>query len=313
MKHINPAILPLVALIVVINCLNFLPTSDADELQWDELKFTQEWGFSACRQFKDKNFEKEKKCRFEGIPSIWSVHGIWPTKQGSQGPNFCKKVTFDVNALSPIMNDLNKLWYEIDDTKDAHRFWEHEWLKHGSCAMELDIFGTELKYFGEGIALRNKLDIYSILKSGGIIPTPTQGYRLDDIHNAFQQALGSDTAVPYVQCLRTTNEEANVVEYHMLAIEICLDKDLQILDCRSRSRTFGDRDAEAMYIQDQAGPCPAEGAQILYTDYNFQRGSQIKTYHRMKPFFAKNIPMSTKFWNKLQAHRSSRNEIKMQQ
>lgn len=82
-----------------------------------------------------------------------------PTKEGSQGPNFCKKVKFDINALNPILPDLNQYWYEIDDTKDAHHFWEHEWLKHGSCAMELDIFGTELKYFGEGVALRNKLDL----------------------------------------------------------------------------------------------------------------------------------------------------------
>jgi hypothetical protein len=52
---------------------------------------------------------------------------------------------------------------------------------------------------------------YSILKSGGIIPHPTQGYRLNDIHKAFQQALGSDTAVPYIQCLTTKVHLYNII------------------------------------------------------------------------------------------------------
>lgn len=54
------------------------PFINSDELQWDELIFTQEWGFAACRQFKDRlGPGSEKRCRFEGKPSIWSVHGIW--------------------------------------------------------------------------------------------------------------------------------------------------------------------------------------------------------------------------------------------
>jgi len=256
---------------VIVLCVNFMPLFQADELEWDELKFTQEWGFAACRQFKDKG---GRECRFEGKPSIWSVHGIWPTKEGSQGPNFCQKVKFDITALTPILDELNQFWYEIDETKDAHRFWEHEWLKHGSCAMELDIFGTELKYFGQGIDLRNKLDLYSILKSGGVIPSPTRGYRLDEIHKAFQDALGSESAVPYVQCLKTQNDETKAYEYHMLAIEMCLDKELKVLDCRSRKKQG--RDVKEMY-GDQAGPCPTDEPSILYTDYSFQRGSTIKS------------------------------------
>jgi len=82
-----------------------------------------------------------------------------PTKKGSSGPNFCSKVTFDIGLLSPIMEDLQHYWYEIDLSKEANHFWEHEWLKHGSCAKELDAFGNELKYFSEGLDLRSKLDV----------------------------------------------------------------------------------------------------------------------------------------------------------
>ncbi len=62
----------------LIDCIQFC-RSIADTLRWDELIFTQEWGYSACRQFKDHLSDQgsEKKCRFEGQPSIWSVHGIW--------------------------------------------------------------------------------------------------------------------------------------------------------------------------------------------------------------------------------------------
>jgi ribonuclease T2 len=57
------------------------------------------------------------------------------------------------------MDDLQQFWYEIDETKIANHFWEHEWLKHGSCAKELDTFATELKYFSKGLDLRSKLDL----------------------------------------------------------------------------------------------------------------------------------------------------------
>jgi len=268
MKLMNKASWHNFALIFSLKILTVV----SKDTSWDELKFTQEWGYSECRQFKDQDGpDSQRKCTFEGQPSIWTIHGVWPTKEGSEGPNFCKSVKFDVTSLTPILPDLNKYWYEIDATKDAHNFWKHEWTKHGSCAMELDIFDTELKYFSEALTLRSKLDLKSILQSRGITPNGAQGYFLNDIKKAFQQALGSQSAIPYVQCVTLRNDQG-ASEYHMLAIEVCLDKTLNILDCSSRSRYSDKEELE----RDQVGPCPSNEP-ILYNDYSSDKSTTIKS------------------------------------
>jgi len=293
MKPINKEILFNFVLICSLKIL----TVASKDTSWDELKFTQEWGYSECRQFKDQAdgaSNSQRKCRFEGEPSIWTIHGVWPTKEGSEGPNFCKSVKFDVTALTPILEDLNRFWYEIDGTKDAHNFWKHEWTKHGSCAMELEIFDTELKYFSEALALRKKLDLKSILQSGGITPNGPQGYFLKDIQKAFQEALGTQSAIPYVQCVTLRNEQG-ASEHHMLAIEVCLDKTLNILDCSKKSRYL---DMEELK-RDQVGPCPTNEP-ILYEDYTSDKSTTPKRRNKsLKPYFSKHLPMSSKAWNKL--------------
>lgn len=256
---------------VLIFSLKILTVVSKDT-SWDELTFTQEWGYSECRQFKDQGGpDSQRKCRFEGEPSIWTVHGVWPTKEGTEGPSFCRSVKFDITSLTPILEELNKHWYEIDATKDAHNFWKHEWTKHGSCAMELEIFDTELKYFSEGLALRKKLDLKSILQSGGITPNGAQGYFLNDIQKAFQQALGSQSAIPYVQCVTLRNDQG-APEHHLLAVEVCLDKTLNILDCSRKTRISDKEELK----RDQVGPCPTNDP-ILYNDYTSDKSTTIKS------------------------------------
>jgi len=36
---------------------------------------------------------------------------------------------------------------------------EHEWSKHGTCAMTLDSLSTELKYFSKGLELAQTYDL----------------------------------------------------------------------------------------------------------------------------------------------------------
>ena len=37
----------------------------------------------------------------------WTVHGIWPTRPGEKGPQFCNKsLEFDFSKLKPILSTL---------------------------------------------------------------------------------------------------------------------------------------------------------------------------------------------------------------
>lgn len=86
-----------------------------------------------------------------------------PNRKGTEGPSFCTKVKFNATQLEPIRPALDQFWYEIDNTKEGNYFWSHEWIKHGSCAKELDTFGTELKYFSSALDLHKKFDLYVVL------------------------------------------------------------------------------------------------------------------------------------------------------
>ena len=78
----------------------------------------------------------------------YSIHGLWPQYSPNKYPTYCKNVSFSVDKLQPIINDLNKYWYSTQE-KNAD-FWEHEYKKHGSCVFT-DI--TELEYFEKSLSL----------------------------------------------------------------------------------------------------------------------------------------------------------------
>lgn len=82
----------------------------------------------------------------------YTIHGFWPQFSKTSYPQFCKKVTFDINKLKPIENDLISFWELPEDTNKLEiKFWSHEWCKHGSCMFkemgELEYFQTALKLY----------------------------------------------------------------------------------------------------------------------------------------------------------------------
>ncbi|ODM95187.1 Ribonuclease Oy [Orchesella cincta] len=232
-------------------------------LKWNELVFTQLWGYSSCLQFKDKRASSDVSCRYEDRASFWSIHGIWPSKAGTEGPSFCSRVQFNISQLDPIRSSLDEYWYEIDSTKQGNYFWSHEWKKHGSCAKQLNTFETELKYFNAGLDLRTKFDLFTALKNGGNIipekPADAEGYDVNKIEQSIKTALGT-SATPYIQCLRKkgSSDSNDDADYYLLAVELCLTTDLQLIDCTHKKRLTSN-------LKDNALPCP-KNTPIKYLD-----------------------------------------------
>jgi ribonuclease T2 len=60
------------------------------------------------------------------------------------------------------MTDLKERWADVHKNSPEGSFWEHEWLKHGTCAIRLEPLNTELKYFKQGktrVRLRSQVII----------------------------------------------------------------------------------------------------------------------------------------------------------
>ena len=78
----------------------------------------------------------------------YSIHGLWPQNSKTDFPSYCKKVTFSVDKLVPILQDLNKYWYS--DREKNVDFWKHEYSKHGSCVFTKM---NEYQYFKKALDL----------------------------------------------------------------------------------------------------------------------------------------------------------------
>lgn len=81
----------------------------------------------------------------------YTIHGLWPQYDEKNYPTFCKKVTFDIDKLQEIKDELITFWELPEDTNKLEtKFWKHEWEKHGSC-MYSNI--NELEYFKKALEL----------------------------------------------------------------------------------------------------------------------------------------------------------------
>lgn len=41
----------------------------------------------------------------------WTIHGVWPSKHGSFGPEFCNNsLRLNISALEPLKDELKKYW-----------------------------------------------------------------------------------------------------------------------------------------------------------------------------------------------------------
>jgi ribonuclease T2 len=81
----------------------------------------------------------------------WTTHGLWPSTGHGQGPFECNKTApFDPDVLNPILSRLEVQWTDVRENGPKDDFWNHEWTKHGTCAMQLEVLNTELKYFSKG-------------------------------------------------------------------------------------------------------------------------------------------------------------------
>lgn len=77
----------------------------------------------------------------------FTLHGLW-----AQWSNVCSGETFSLDALSPIMDELNAKWSSCqEDGGNNEKFWKHEWDKHGVCSGmdQLSFFKKTLELYDE--------------------------------------------------------------------------------------------------------------------------------------------------------------------
>lgn len=206
------------------------------EKVWDYLLYTQRWAPGACADWLSLN---ETASCYEVPTSYWTIHGLWPGNTTGDEPFYCNDTPLNLTELESITPELMQQWpttrnYSGDFYGDCVFFWQHEWDKHGTCAMALQSFATVFDYFDVSLQWNKKYDVYKALESHGVVPSTTRGYNFAEISEALQEAFGK---VPDVIC--TTD---NLIH----EVRICFDKQSSLIDC-TKIQTECDKTRDILY------------------------------------------------------------------
>lgn len=118
----------------------------------------------------------------------WTIHGIWPTRYHTKGPEYCNKsLPFNPSVLAPLKNQLKENWIDIQNGSDPYSFWEHEWNKHGTCAVAIKALNNEYDYFQEGLKLLNIYNMMDVLAKANIVPG--QKYMVENMLIGIEKVL----------------------------------------------------------------------------------------------------------------------------
>ncbi|GAB1863237.1 Ribonuclease Oy [Camponotus japonicus] len=187
---------------------------------FDVVIFTQQWPLTTCFIWEESS--KHHTCLLPKRDE-WTIHGIWPTKYNTKGPECCNtSLLFNASVLAPLESQLKEKWMDIHNGSNPYLFWEHEWEKHGTCAIKIEALGNEYKYFKKGLTFLDTYNMIDILPKANIFPG--QKYMVEDMLIGIQQVLNKRCQIICVQ-----NEETG--ELYVSEIRICFDKTLQLIDC----------------------------------------------------------------------------------
>ncbi|XP_073116462.1 ribonuclease 3 [Elaeis guineensis] len=136
---------------------------------------------------------------------------------------------FSLKLVKKLIDDLNHYWSDVScPSNNGHRLWEDVWCTYGTCSNL-----TESVYFQRALALRAQVNLLSIFKRNGIVPSSTKYYSLKGIQKALKGIPGSSTVV---ECNR---QWLFFGDYYLYKIHICISSDAKsIISCPIKKSTI---------------------------------------------------------------------------
>ncbi|KAB5582055.1 hypothetical protein PHYPO_G00182770 [Pangasianodon hypophthalmus] len=210
----------------IILCLGYVLLTSAQssaKKEWTKLILTHHWPQTFCSMEQcTSNF------------SYWTLHGLWP----NTGIECNVSWHFNASLIEDLLPEMKTFWPNLLKPESIV-FWKHEWTKHGTCAAKAEALDTQHKYFSKALELYHKLDLDGILKKSNIVPSENY-YKLADVEGSISNSYG---VTPKIQCVSHTKES----EFQTLGqIEICFDRQFQLLDCENSMGELQSRDNEIL-------------------------------------------------------------------
>jgi len=176
-------------------------------MSWDFLLFVQVWPVSwIYLNNTNNNFTND----------YFTIHGIWPDNTNGPYPEYCAKEYLNLTTLADVLADLAKYW---TDFTDPYSLIKHEYEKHWTCLQDDPLLDTAHKYFSMGLSLRNKINIYALLRDCQIIPSNSVKYETAILANIISNYTGHRIVI--------TCDDNSVLN----EIRFCYDTHIQPIDC----------------------------------------------------------------------------------
>lgn len=195
----------------------------SESKDFDYLVLRQIWPKTSCM------FPGSHQCTIKNTVSSWVIHGLWPNYNVGF-PSFCNKTDkFRPDLIQPIVADLEKYWPNLYTDTPLNSFWQHEWEKHGTCALSLKQVTNERDYFQMTLGLREKFDFGTLLEKASIVPDNSKSYELAEFINAIEKELAF---APVLSCF----VEKESKRQFLAEMQICLNKSLEQIDCSEHNK-----------------------------------------------------------------------------
>jgi len=216
-------------LILPMVLLSSVPNQD-DPYSWDYAHLVQEWPQTTCLH----TWDQHHKCAVPDYLDYFGIHGLWPERKNGSWPQDCPGPSFNITLLERLENEMVEYWPSLMGPNAV--FWEHEWVKHGTCVVyQSDSLTSIYDYFDFTLEMRDFYDMTKILESSGIEPSTDTGYTVPQIMDAVVNVVGFR---PLVKCYK----------YYLQGIWLCFDKDMKIFDCPSSTTSDNCHPKDTVFI-----------------------------------------------------------------
>jgi ribonuclease T2 len=199
----------------------------------DFLLLVQSNQVTFCGSKGDKCFKDVVEKLFDN-DIFFTIHGLWPQLQESiqkhNWPQCCSSDPFNEGGLGALKDIMaSKSWVKAT----SFTLWEHEWSKHGTCALyaapTIPYINTQFDYFKYANQLYFDSDVSNLLLKAGIIPDDNNPVRASHIFDQFRSQFGVTPIISYY----TVNNVKLISEVWM-----CVDKENpQFIQCPSTLHT----------------------------------------------------------------------------
>ncbi|GAU92061.1 hypothetical protein RvY_04202-2 [Ramazzottius varieornatus] len=209
--------------------------------QWDYLVLSIRWSQAGCGFYFSETEGTANQILCVDTNSScpdgrWVIHGLWPTKNGTDGPNYCLNNQTEASIIwnnsfvtgnSALYPRLLFHWPDmlVSNGSSPEGFWRYEWMKHGTCALSFAPLDTVGEYLSTALQLKDRFDISGMLNAAEVIPGCARKDVGTSTLEVFDRLSEGKLRIRFKLAKRLTSKK------YLEEVGVCFDLGFDMVDC----------------------------------------------------------------------------------